>query len=624
MNWRTPSFPIRVITVHFFLLALPLLIASFFLFHRFYEDQKRFSQITLANDATEAMLFLHSLAPFPTRGLNDVLLFLPKNIQGAEQMLHRWRAATHDSAFMMLSTTPHGANQYPVIGSGWGGMDVFTSGGTIETILRNGQGDFVEYFSDPIDPIERLIYLVGQMSGPIGGPPDTILLVKREIGDEMERWLASHSSHLYLILNEDRVVIKASDPKFEGHVFPPELISQQAWLVQNSEEVGSSPLNLNPIAVQPSDQTFVFSGQTYLSAISQQPRYCYSVIACTPYTTLFHDSWSHFIWIYVLYGLICIIGFLLTWFLSSWLARPLSQIRFVMNQVELGNFKVRYRDFPFGFEINELGHLFNTTLISFLEHIQKKEDERVLKESYAQELTLGLDVERSILHLPWSTVEGVTAHASFLMGEEVGGDFYCIDHPREGCSVFMIGDAAGKGLGSCLYGLSIRSLLRSYLRLYSHIGEVLSATNNTFLEQAGDSGQFVTVFLGAYEPATHTFTYFSCGHPTGLIKKKSGELYPLTSQGLALGLSRSSTLSEKQLTLDEGDLVVLYTKGLIEGTNGEGQAFSELRIQNTLQQRSWVTPQEVCEGLQEEYLTFTAGRPQKEEVIILAFQVKDA
>lgn len=202
------------------------------------------------------------------------------------------------------------------------------------------------------------------------------------------------------------------------------------------------------------------------------------------------------------------------------------------------------------------------------------------------------------------------------------GIFYCVESHQAGHYWLVVGDAAGKGISSCLYSLVVRSLIRSYGILYNDVGKVLSETNNAFLEQTGDSGMFVTALMGEYDASSGVFSYYSCGHTPGLIKRQDGAIELLAHSGMALGLLESTEYQVDQVKLGVGDTVIFFTSGLIGGVNEKNQYFSEKRLRELLQQRKWISSQEIVNGLVSEYQAFIGSASQEAEVVIVTMQIK--
>ena len=335
---------------------------------------------------------------------------------------------------------------------------------------------------------------------------------------------------------------------------------------------------------------------------------------------------SHFLLIYTIYGLILIIGGGITYWLSLWISRPLRQLSFLMGEVSRGNLDVRFSEEPLGFEINILGRIFNSTIDNLLENIQQAEDERVKKETYQRELAIGRQVQQSLLPSKIPEVKGAEVAGIYLPAVDVGGDFYGYlskkDASGEDVLIFGVADAAGRGISACLYSLSTRSLFRTYGTLYDDVGEILSMTNNAFILDAGDTGMFVTALFGIYHTESKIFTYYSCGHVPAIVRRSDGHLVTLAHSGMAMGLRESTPYSTDSIQLESGDILIMYTDGLLEAVNEKHQNFSDRRLRHILQTKQWQSAQEIVDCITAELQEFTRTTPQEEEVIIVALKIE--
>ena len=121
--------------------------------------------------------------------------------------------------------------------------------------------------------------------------------------------------------------------------------------------------------------------------------------------------------------------------------------------------------YRFGFEINDLGEIFNEMLISMRSYMKRAEDEKAKREAIAQELKIGHEVQLQILpeSMPYYPKSEIADY--FISAKEVGGDFYDVflQEAAEGQKLFfVIADVSGKGISACLYSLGVSSLIRGF------------------------------------------------------------------------------------------------------------------------------------------------------------------
>jgi serine phosphatase RsbU (regulator of sigma subunit) len=170
------------------------------------------------------------------------------------------------------------------------------------------------------------------------------------------------------------------------------------------------------------------------------------------------------------------------------------------------------------------------------------------------------------------------AGASFPAGF-AGGDYYDYIPLPEMCYALIVGDVSGHGLGSALLMASARSILRSIARTTDDVSEILTLTNR-FLREDTQPDHFVTLFLGRLDPRSRRLSYSSAGHPTAYVVDATGDLKArLDSTGPPLGIMPDAAFpTVESLTLESGDLAILFTDGVLEATAPDGTPFGESRL----------------------------------------------
>ena len=146
----------------------------------------------------------------------------------------------------------------------------------------------------------------------------------------------------------------------------------------------------------------------------------------------------------------------------------------------------------------------------------------------------------------------------------VGGDFYDVFSLDKGLIALVVGDVSGKGLAAAAQVATVRNMLRFALYQRPTVAEAVTELNQIVSAQELLSG-FVTLFVGVYDAASHEFTYASCGHEPGLVRRAgSGAVVEMPPTGPVLGAAVQAVFDQEVVTLGPGDAVVLYTDGISE------------------------------------------------------------
>jgi serine phosphatase RsbU (regulator of sigma subunit) len=199
-----------------------------------------------------------------------------------------------------------------------------------------------------------------------------------------------------------------------------------------------------------------------------------------------------------------------------------------------------------------------------------------------QELVLAGRVQASLLPRTPS-LPGWELSAVLRPARQTAGDFFDFIQLPAGRLGIVIADVADKGMGAALYMALTRTLIRTFAADYPFQPErVLRAASARVLSDAG-AGLFVTVFYGILDPASGRLVYCTAGHhPPYLIaapgRAPASEPRMLPPTGMALGVVDGATWQQQSAQVERGDLLLLYTDGVVEAQDREGQLFGFDRL----------------------------------------------
>ena len=197
------------------------------------------------------------------------------------------------------------------------------------------------------------------------------------------------------------------------------------------------------------------------------------------------------------------------------------------------------------------------------------------------ELNIARQMQQSILPAQFPRGPDFQVYASMTPARNVGGDFYDIVHLEDNRIGVAIADVSDKGVPAALYMMSSRTLLKGAAIGCESPSQVLDEVNS-LLQDDSDTGMFVTLFYGIYDPATNEFTYANGGHNPQLIVHADGSSTVLAmTGGVVLGVVPNIQYEQTTVALSPGDTILLYTDGITDATNEEGEFFGLERLQAT-------------------------------------------
>jgi len=198
------------------------------------------------------------------------------------------------------------------------------------------------------------------------------------------------------------------------------------------------------------------------------------------------------------------------------------------------------------------------------------------RERIEQELRVARMIQHTLLPKSLPELEGHEIAAYYQPAREVGGDFYDFLRLPDGRLGLFVGDVSGKGVPAAIVMAITRTLLRSAYHLGSP-GEILEQVNESLLPDIPPN-MFVTCLAALLDSSTGLLQYANAGHDLPYVRHAAG-VSKLQATGMPLGLMRSMTYEQKEITLHPGESILLYSDGLVEAHNPGGEMFGFHRMQ---------------------------------------------
>jgi serine phosphatase RsbU (regulator of sigma subunit) len=208
-----------------------------------------------------------------------------------------------------------------------------------------------------------------------------------------------------------------------------------------------------------------------------------------------------------------------------------------------------------------------------------------------------------------------------LPADQVGGDYFDYFYRNENRLDMIIADVSGHSIGPALFMVETRSAIRSQASGSGTPSETLSVLNNFLFEDLDKSDYFITLFYLQYDITYQQLSFANAGHPPPLLLGSfQTECRELDAEGLILGVNKNVVFEEKTITLTHGDLILLYTDGLTEAENAEGEFFGLQRVSEILIQHSQQSPQVIIEILLEQLKQFRRSASFNDDITLMVFK----
>lgn len=257
----------------------------------------------------------------------------------------------------------------------------------------------------------------------------------------------------------------------------------------------------------------------------------------------------------------------------------------------------------------------------------KKEIENYVREyceniSMNNELSVAQSIQHGMLQPEAYITEDFEIYASMSSAKAVGGDFYDYYRKDERYVFFNIADVSGKGLPASMFAVNTSSYMRASSKADVNIYEVCNTTNKSLCERNPEK-MFVTTFMGFLNLETGMVDYINAGHNPAFIIKADGSVQRLISQrNFVLARKPKFNFKTDYLQMQPGDCLFLYTDGITEAFNSNGEMFGEDRLEEALRSGTKLTAGDLIEHVKKEVSSFTSGAEQSDDMTMLLLKYK--
>jgi sigma-B regulation protein RsbU (phosphoserine phosphatase) len=267
-----------------------------------------------------------------------------------------------------------------------------------------------------------------------------------------------------------------------------------------------------------------------------------------------------------------------------------------------------------------------------LRQVELREHQRQLAESRerweAERLRSEIRIARHIqlrlfpaapLPLPGFEIAGASYPA-----EATGGDYFDYFPFPDGSVGIAIGDVSGHGFGPSLLMAEMRAYLRAFAAAYTDVATILSQVNEALIRDV--DGRFATLLFARLDADRQTFVYTSAGHPAGYVLDASGAVKCfLRSTGVPLGVMADGEFTAASpLVLEQGDLVLLMTDGIVEAQASDESMFGVERALAVVRANRAKTPKEIVHMLCASARDYCSFRTRVDDMTAIVIKVESA
>ncbi|MEC8421376.1 MAG: GAF domain-containing SpoIIE family protein phosphatase [Verrucomicrobiota bacterium] len=253
---------------------------------------------------------------------------------------------------------------------------------------------------------------------------------------------------------------------------------------------------------------------------------------------------------------------------------------------------------------------------------------RLAKSRIDSDLHLASEVQELFLTQQFPKHQGIELDAKYLPSAQVGGDFY--DFYRLSSTRFgvCVADVSGKGVPASLLMAICQTNLSHFVKKSATPSQILRNLNQE-LEERIRQDMFITLFFAIIDTKNKTITYSRAGHEPAIIIRnpidgKSASVEQLHGNGMAVGMVPSEIFDEmiedREITFGSGDSLILYTDGVTEATNQDGEEFGIQNLESFATSNCNLSPKSINRKLVSKLDAFSSSQFERDDITLLTIR----
>jgi sigma-B regulation protein RsbU (phosphoserine phosphatase) len=255
--------------------------------------------------------------------------------------------------------------------------------------------------------------------------------------------------------------------------------------------------------------------------------------------------------------------------------------------------------------------------IFMIDNLARERRNEAIKYRIESELHIAREIQMSMVPAPPPGDAGYSIHALLQPAREVGGDLYNFFPIGKDRLCVAIGDVAGKGVPASLYMAITQKLIKAAMREGEGPAMLLARLNREICD-GNDTITFVTLFVGFYDNRTGEVIFSNAGHNPPYLVGQDGASRLAVDPAMALGVEEDVHYGDQSLQLEKGDTLFLYTDGVTEAMDTQGNQYSDDRLERTLARLRALDPESMCQGILGDLGMFVGSNEQSDDITMLA------
>lgn len=246
----------------------------------------------------------------------------------------------------------------------------------------------------------------------------------------------------------------------------------------------------------------------------------------------------------------------------------------------------------------------------------KLTEERIERERMERELELATEIQQRFQPSSPPNIEGYQLQGISFACYEIGGDYYDFIPRQNGNMLIALGDVSGKGTAAALLMSSLHAAIHAQTAANSTLPETVKAVNE-YLAINTPTNRFITFFAAELDPKSGELNYINAGHNPPLVARADGSVIELESGGFPLGIMPMAEFEPGKIKLEAGEFVVVFSDGVSEAENIEGEEFGVARLTEVIKTNMQKSAAGLRDGIESALSNFTTTAPANDDITLV-------
>ena len=239
-----------------------------------------------------------------------------------------------------------------------------------------------------------------------------------------------------------------------------------------------------------------------------------------------------------------------------------------------------------------------------------------------RDLEIAREIQSWLMPSAPPDVPGVDIAFATRPANTVAGDYYDAFLRSNARLLIVVADVAGKSVPAALLTATLQASLRTLAALPGSVAELVGRVNQFACGQSQMGRRFTTAFVAEMDPATGAMTYVNAGHNWPVLRHASGAIERLEAGGLPLGISSSYAYQSGSAQLGRGDLLLIFTDGLVEAENEQAAEYGENRMLSVMDGLQGATANEALKRVMTSVDAFVGFTRQHDDITCMVVRMQ--